>query len=337
MLVLGIETSCDETSVALVRDGKFILGVKTYSQIKEHKYFGGVVPEIASRIHVKVLHHILSDLLSETGVSLDQIDLIAATHCPGLIGALLVGVSFGNGLAYSLGKPVVGIHHIEAHIYAAFMSHPTPAPLPALGLVVSGGHTQLVLIQGIGKYKILGTTLDDAVGEAFDKIAKIIGLPYPGGPAIDRSSKEGNPEAYRFPRAMLNDPRLDMSFSGLKTSVLYQVRGFGGKGKQILLDRQTICNLSASAQRAIIEILCSKAEQAIRKVKAKSLLVCGGVAANSELKSAMVELGRKKSLEVLIPPLSLCTDNAAMVAGLAYHKRKKASRWISEVFASKPL
>lgn len=339
MLVLGIETSCDETSVAIVRDGTEILGSKTYTQIKDHKKFGGVVPEIASRIHVKVIHPLLEALLDETGVSLKDIDLLAATHCPGLIGALLVGVSFGNALASSLSKPIVGIHHLEGHIYSAFMMQADSKPrFPAIALVVSGGHTLLIKMDKIGSYTVLGQTLDDAVGEAFDKIAKIMDLPYPGGPVIDRLSKEGNPGAYSFPRALINEPdRLEFSFSGLKTSVLYEVKGKNMKAPVSKLTEEKTRNIAASAQRAIVDILVNKTRNALLKTGAKSLIVCGGVAANSELKGSMNELGRKLGISVFIPPLSLCTDNATMVAGLAYHKRKNASRFISEVFPNREI
>ena len=339
MLVLGIETSCDETSVAIVRDGTEILGSKTYSQIKDHKKFGGVVPEIASRIHVKVLHPLLESLLDETSVSLKDIDLLAATSCPGLIGALLVGVSFGNALACSLDKPIVGIHHLEGHIYSAFMMKAETRPrFPAVALVVSGGHTMLIKMDGIGKYSVLGQTLDDAVGEAFDKIAKIMDLPYPGGPVIDRLSKEGNPEAFSFPRALIGEPdRLEFSFSGLKTSVLYEVKGKNLSAPAAKLSEVRTRDIAASAQRAIVDILVNKTRNAILQTQAKSLIVCGGVAANSELKRAMNDLGQASGISVFIPPLSLCTDNATMVAGLGFHKRKHAKKYISEVFPNREI
>lgn len=339
MLVLGIETSCDETSVAIVRDGTEILGSKTYSQIKDHKKFGGVVPEIASRIHVKVLHPLLEALLDETSLSLKDLDLLAATNCPGLIGALLVGVSFGNALACSLSRPIVGIHHLEAHIYSAFMIKAESKPqFPAIALVVSGGHTLLIKMDKIGSYSVLGQTLDDAVGEAFDKIAKIMDLPYPGGPVIDRLAKEGNPQAYSFPRALIGEPdRLEFSFSGLKTSVLYEVKGKNMSAPSSKLTERKTRDIAASSQRAMVDILVNKTKNAILKTEAKSLIVCGGVSANSELKGAMNALGQRLGISVFIPPLSLCTDNATMVAGLAYHKRKNAKRFISEVFPNREI
>lgn len=334
MLVLGIETSCDETSIAIVENGKNIIGVKTYSQIKDHKKFGGVVPEIASRIHVKVIHNLLLELLNETKLSLkDDIDLIAATNRPGLIGALLIGVSFANGLAFSLNKKIVGINHIEAHIYSAFMTNEKKPEFPIVALVVSGGHTFLIEILKIGKYKILGRTLDDAVGEAFDKIAKILELPYPGGPVVDKLSKIGNPKAYNFPRALIKDvKKFDFSFSGLKTSVLYEVKKIKQQNNLEKLDDRTVQNIAASAQRAIVDILINKTELAIQKIKPKSIMVSGGVAANSELKSSVIELASRYNTKPFIPHISLCTDNAAMIAGLGFYKKQFAKDYISEVF-----
>ncbi len=314
MRFLGIETSCDETSVALVDNGLDILGIKTFSQTDTHAQFGGVVPEIASRLHVETLHGLLDTLLRETNTVPKSIDAIAVTQGPGLLGALLVGISFANALAYAWKKPLVEINHLEAHLYTAFMDRKQTPLFPALALLVSGGHTQLILIREIGQQEILGSTLDDAAGEAFDKTAKLLGLPYPGGPVLDRLSKQGNPQAFRFPQALRNDRNnLNFSFSGLKTSVLYTVRDLP---KPLTL--KLVHDLCASIQKAIVDILTYKSEQALKITGAKSLIVCGGVAANSALQTSIRNMA--KSVPVHFPSPSLCTDNAAMIAGLGFHK-----------------
>ncbi|EKD27387.1 MAG: hypothetical protein ACD_79C00739G0026 [uncultured bacterium] len=331
MIILGCETSCDETSVSFVKDGFDVLGVKTLSQIKTHEKYGGVVPEIASRIHVESIHHLLNDLVKETNISLKDIDYLAVTNTPGLIGALLVGVSFTNSLGYFLKKSVIPINHLEAHIYAAFMTNTDLPELPALALLVSGGHTMLIKVNKIGEYEILGTTLDDAVGEAFDKTAKLLGLPYPGGPVIDKLAKTGDPFSYQFPRALLkNKNNFDFSFSGLKTAVLYTIYGFDRKTK-IELNETNIANICASFQKAAVDTLVQKTRQAIQYINAKSLIVCGGVAANSELKKEMLEAVKEFNIKAHIPPIKYCTDNATMVAGLAYHKIEQAEIAVKEV------
>lgn len=339
MLILGIETSCDETSVALVRDGMDVLGIRTFSQVRAHKPFGGVVPEIASRIHVRVIHALVEDLLRETGISRRDLDAVAVTSCPGLIGSLVVGVSFANAFAFALGIPVLGIHHLEAHIYAAFMNPEARPELPAVALVVSGGHTALVRMSAIGRYEILGQTLDDAAGEAFDKTAKMLSLPYPGGPMIDRLSARGNPEAYPFPRSLRGQrDRLDFSFSGLKTAVLYTVTGQGGRDRTPLEPTETnVADVAASFQRAVVESLVDKTARALERFEAKSLILCGGVAANQELQQAIRALAARNGVPAFIPPISYCTDNAAMIAGLAFHKQHEMNDLVSDVAASRPL
>lgn len=335
MLILGIETSCDETSVALVKDGKEILGVKTFSQIRTHVPFGGVVPEIASRIHVKVIHQLIIKLFSETKILENDIDYIAVTSSPGLIGSLLVGVSFANAYALGLNKPIIPINHLEAHIYSAFLMGEKSPSFPAITLLVSGGHTSLFLMNEIGNYKLLGNTLDDAAGEAFDKTAKLLSLPYPGGPSIDKASKKGNPFTYNFPKGLSKDKEnLNFSFSGLKTSVLYQVNGIGSKREKMTLTEENVNNVAASFQRTVIDTLCDKTISAVKAQRASSLIVCGGVAANSELKEKMQVLANEMNIELFIPSLSLCTDNAIMVAGLAYHKTNKAKKSITNIFAN---
>lgn len=338
MLILGIETSCDETSVAVVKDGTEILGIKTFSQINKHEKFGGVVPEVASRIHVKVIHYLVAQLLEETNIKPRDLDYIAVTNCPGLIGALLVGVSFANAYAFALNKQVIGVNHLEAHIYAAFLNTTETPLLPAVALLVSGGHTSLIEVKNIGDYNVLGNTLDDAVGEAFDKTAKLLNLPYPGGPAINKISLSGNPKAFHFPRALLKNENFNFSFSGLKTSVLYEVTGIGMKNKKPLpLTEENTANVAASFQKAVIDVLVHKTAKAISKLHARSLIVCGGVAANSELKKAMIALALKNNIKAHIPPIQFCTDNAVMVAGLAYHKTNEAAVCVKEVFADRPL
>ena len=329
MRFLGIETSCDETSVSLVDDGLDVIGLKTFSQTDTHALFGGVVPEIASRLHAETLHTLVDTLLRETGTTPQAIDALAVTNGPGLVGALLVGVSFANALAYAWKKPVVGINHLEAHWYAAFMDPLQRPSLPALALLVSGGHTQLILIRELGKQEVLGATLDDAAGEAFDKTAKLLGLPYPGGPVVDRLAKQGNPHAFRFPQALREDKKnLNFSFSGLKTSVLYTIRDLPKP-----LPPETVNDLCASLQKAIVDILVYKSEQALKITGAGSLVVCGGVAANSELQAVIRKMAERVGASAHFPSLQLCTDNAAMIAGLGYHKQHLFRDTVSAVHA----
>jgi N6-L-threonylcarbamoyladenine synthase len=307
--VLGIETSCDETAVAVVRDGREILSSVVSSQVDLHARFGGVVPEIASRAHVELLTPVLAEALVEAGVDESNIDAVAATVGPGLIGALLVGVSAAKALALVWGVPFVGVNHLEAHLLSAFLEEPE-LELPIVVLLVSGGHTMLVEVQDVGQYKLLGQTIDDAAGEAFDKVARFLGLGYPGGPAIDREAMRGNPEAIRFPRAMVEDG-LDFSFSGIKTSVINHVR------KHPDVATPDVC---ASFQEAVVDVLITKARRAAKDVGAKGMALAGGVAANSLLRERLLDACSEDEMHAFLPSRAMCTDNAAMIAATGFHR-----------------
>jgi len=309
MIVLGIETSCDETSVAVVRDGVEILSNLIASQVDIHALTGGVVPEVAARKHVERLAPIVDEALRRAGVGYADIDLVAVTNRPGLVGALMVGVSAGKALAYALGKPIVAVHHLEGHIASNFLTAPD-LEFPFVCLIVSGGHTDLHIVEGYGKRRRLGSTRDDAAGEAFDKAARLLGLGYPGGPAIDRKAKEGNPRAIAFPRAWLEEGSYDFSFSGLKTALLRLVQQAG--------DTLNIADAAASFQEAIVDVLVQKTLRAAEEHGIPRIAVCGGVAANSRLKAVMSEEAGKRGFQLVIPPLILCTDNAAMIAAAGY-------------------
>jgi N6-L-threonylcarbamoyladenine synthase len=313
MIILGIESSCDETAVALVEDGRRILVSEIRSQIEQHRVYGGVVPELASRCHVEALHPLLESVMTRSGLRYDQIDAVAVTCGPGLQGALLVGVTAADTLAWLLDCPLIGVNHLEGHIYANFLSHADQVVFPLLVLLVSGGHTQLLRMDGHGQYQLLGTTRDDAVGEAFDKVARLLGLPYPGGPIIDQLARTGNPQAFPFPRSMLHDS--DFSFSGLKTAVLYAVRKLEQAGAEI-----PVADLCASFQAAAIETLLSKTLRLIDTQAICQLSVTGGVSANSLLRTRLQAEAEARGLQVLMPPLSLCTDNAAMIAACAWYQ-----------------
>ncbi|MGQ9856978.1 MAG: tRNA (adenosine(37)-N6)-threonylcarbamoyltransferase complex transferase subunit TsaD [Fervidobacterium sp.] len=306
MLVLGIETSCDETSVALVNNNDVILNL-VYSQIQTHKKFGGIVPEIAAREHLKKLPLLFSQLLKETQIDINEIDGIAVTKGPGLIGALLVGVSFAKGLAIRYNKPLVGVNHIVGHVYANYLAYPELRP-PYIVLMVSGGHTLILKVNESMHIKIIGRSVDDAVGEAFDKVARLLGLGYPGGPEIDKLAKEGNPKAFNFPRPKMYDPDYDFSFSGLKTSVLYEIKRL----KNAEIEELPIKDLAASAQEAMIDVLLHKTTKAAKDFGIKNIVLAGGVAANSRLREKLAEY--TPELNFFIPPLEFCSDNAAMIA-----------------------
>ncbi|MBS0654525.1 MAG: tRNA (adenosine(37)-N6)-threonylcarbamoyltransferase complex transferase subunit TsaD [Verrucomicrobia bacterium] len=309
MLVLGIETTCDETSCAVVRDGVEILSNVIYSQIDIHSKFGGVVPELACRHHIDAISHVLTEALHKANVTLQEIDLIAVAKGPGLIGALLIGIHFAKALAWSLKKPIVGVNHVEAHLYAAIMSQPQPASLPALGVVLSGGHTSLVHMHGIGNYSLLGETVDDAIGEAFDKTAKILGLGYPGGPIIEKLAKKGNPKRFAFKAGQVKGRELDFSFSGIKTAVYYTI-------KDMQLSQDDICDVAASFQEAVFFDVLRKTELAIAVAGIEAIYLGGGVTQNSYLR----ELFQSKCPTACFwPKGDLCLDNAAMIAGLGYH------------------
>ncbi len=307
MFVLAIESSCDETAAAVVKDGRTVLSDVVASQVAVHAEYGGVVPEIASRRHLEAIVPVIQEALSRAGVSLGEIDGIAVTQGPGLAGALLVGISTAKALAYVRGIPVVGVNHIEGHLLAIFLEH--DVAFPYVALVVSGGHTHLYLVDGIGRYRTLGQTLDDAAGEAFDKVGKLLGLPYPAGALIDRLAAAGDPAAINFPRPLLHDGSLNLSFSGLKTSVLTYLRKTAHA-----IEGGRLNDLCASFQSAVCDVLAAKAAGAISATGVKRLVVAGGVACNSGLRKAMEGLADDRGLELHIPSPALCTDNAAMIA-----------------------
>ena len=312
MKILAIETSCDETAVALVESGVHILSNVVASQIDIHKKFGGVVPELASRAHEDVLISLVDESLKQASCSLEEVDAFAVTSGPGLVGALMVGVNCAKTLATFYKKPLIAINHLEAHIYANSMGQ--SLDLPCLSLIVSGGHTILVRVDGWGEYKLVGQTRDDAAGEAFDKVAQMLDLGYPGGPVIDRIAKKGNPEAIAFPRARVKDNPFDFSFSGLKTAVLYYLK---------TNPPESIEDICASFQEAVVDVLCQKALLALEKEQLTHLCVGGGVSLNSRLKEVAEERCLKNGFSVNFPLRNLCTDNAAMIGGLAYEKTKK--------------
>ena len=307
MRVLGIETSCDETAAAVVVDARQVLSSVVSSQVDLHARFGGVVPEIASRAHVELLTPVVAQALVEAGLDDDHVDAVGATVGPGLIGALLVGVSAAKALALVWDVPFVGVNHLEAHLYAALLEEPE-LELPVVVLLVSGGHTLLVLMEGHGRYRLLGSTIDDAAGEAFDKVARYLGLGYPGGPEIDREAMEGDPSAIAFPRAML-DEGLDFSFSGLKTAVVNHVR----RNPDVATP-----DVAASFQEAVVDVLVTKARRAAAEHGARGMVLAGGVAANSVLRERLLDACMADGLHPFLPSRSMCTDNAAMVAAAAW-------------------
>jgi N6-L-threonylcarbamoyladenine synthase len=308
-VVLGIETSCDETAAALVMGGRDVLSSVVSSQVDLHAAFGGVVPEIASRAHLELLNPVVAAAIVEAGVGESRIDAVACTVGPGLIGALLVGVSAAKALALTWGVPLVAVNHLEAHLYAAFLDEPELEP-PFVVLLVSGGHTMLVEMAGHGTYRLLGQTIDDAAGEAFDKVARFLGLGYPGGPAIDRVAVHGDPAAVAFPRAMLHDG-LDFSFSGLKTAVVNHVRAHPHLATE---------HVAASFQQAVVDVLVAKALRAARELGARGLVLGGGVAANSLLRMQLLEACETDGLRCLLPSPAMCTDNAAMIAATGWYR-----------------
>lgn len=317
MILLGMESSCDETAVAIVRDGREILANQIRSQIELHRLHGGVVPELASRCHLEAMHPLLQAALDEAGLGWPEIDGIAVTRGPGLSGALLVGVTTAQAVGWLLDKPVMGVHHLEGHIYANFLAFGERLRFPLLVLLVSGGHTQLIEMRGHGDYLLVGTSRDDAVGEAFDKVARLLGLSYPGGPAIDRIAAEGDDQAFEFPRSLPDS--WDFSFSGLKTAVLYKVQALQRQGQPL-----PVADLAASFQRAAIEVLLDKTLRYARERGIRQISVTGGVSANSLLRRRLAESAAAEGLETFMPPLALCTDNAAMIAACAAYRWQPA-------------
>jgi len=323
--ILGIETSCDETAAAVVTDGKIIRSSVVASQTKLHEKFGGVVPEIASRAHLENICPVITQALEKADITKDDIDAIAIANQPGLTVALIVGVTAAKTLSFTWNKPLIAINHIHAHMQSAMLAEEN-LQLPAVALIVSGGHTSLYDCHSILEPKLLGSTIDDAAGEAFDKVATILKLPYPGGPSIEKIAKDGNPNAIDFPRSLLGPDSLDFSFSGIKTAVLYYCQGQDMKGKNKVhsMTKKQIADIAASFQQAVVDVLVEKTRRAIEKTDAKTVLLGGGVAANNALRGALEKMcDNNESVErLLVAPKQYCTDNAVMVASLAYHKFK---------------
>lgn len=306
MLTLCIESSCDETAAAVVRDGREMLSNVVASQVDVHARYGGVVPELASRKHVEAISVVINSALADAGVSLDQVEGVAVTQGPGLVGALLVGLSTAKAIAWSRDIPLAAVHHMEGHILAPLLE--TELAFPFLALAVSGGHTHLYRVDGVGRYTTLGQTLDDAAGEAYDKVAKLLGLGYPGGVQIDRLAAKGNPEAIAFPRPMLHKPNLDFSFSGIKTAVLQHVEKMPSA-----IDDEQMTDIAASFQEAVVEVLTRKTMRAAEQERLERVVVAGGVACNSGLRSRFAELSLQHGCNVVFPSPQLCGDNAAML------------------------
>jgi len=331
MLILGIDTSCDDTSASVVEDGAKIISNIISNQAEIHKKYGGIVPELASRRHIEMIWPVVNEALGVAGVKLEDLSGIAVCHGPGLIGSLLVGCSFAKAICYSKQAPLVAVNHLEGHIFSSFLEELKPS-FPFIALIISGGHTCLYRVDGFGKYKELGRTRDDAAGEAYDKVSKLLGFGYPGGPVIDKLSQDGNPKAIDFPRAYMPESS-DFSFSGLKTAVLnflkaavtphppFAKRGpMGGINSELKTQNsKLISDIAASFQASVVDVLVRKTEWAMKKEYIKRVAISGGVAANSELRNRMKKMGAEKEVEIFIPSVLLCTDNAAMIAAAGYH------------------
>ena len=320
VLILAIESSCDETAAAVVKNGREVLSNVINTQIAIHTEYGGVVPEIASRKHIENINPVIKKALEDAGVTLDDIDAIGVTYGPGLVGALLVGVAEAKAIAFAKNKPLVGVHHIEGHISANYVENKELEP-PFVALVVSGGHTHLVKVNDYGEYEIVGRTRDDAAGEAFDKVARAIGLGYPGGPKIDKLAKEGNPDAIVFPRAHVDDAPYDFSFSGIKSAVLNYINSANMQGKEI-----NRADVAASFQKAVVDALVSRAVRLAKECGMEKLAIAGGVASNSALRAAIQEECAKNNIGFYSPSPILCTDNAAMIGAAAYYEYIKGVR-----------
>lgn len=318
--ILAIESSCDETAAAVVRDGREVLSNVISSQIALHTLYGGVVPEIASRKHIEKINQVIEEALSEAGMKLQDMDAIAVTYGPGLVGALLVGVSAAKAISFASGIPLVGVHHIEGHISANYIENKDLEP-PFVCLVVSGGHSHLVVVKDYGEYEIVGRTRDDAAGEAFDKVARAIGLGYPGGPKIDKLAKEGNPDAIPFPRAKVDTNEYDFSFSGLKSAVLNYLNGCQMKGEEVVA-----ADVAASFQKAVIDVLVDHSIHAVKKFGFDKFAIAGGVASNSSLRAAFEERCQKEGIKFYHPSPIYCTDNAAMIGTAGYYEFLKGTR-----------
>jgi N6-L-threonylcarbamoyladenine synthase len=319
-LILAIESSCDETAASVVKNGREILSNVISSQIELHKLYGGVVPEIASRKHIEKINQVIEQALADAEVTLDDLDAIGVTYGPGLVGALLVGVAEAKAIAYAKKLPLVGVHHIEGHVSANYIEHPDLEP-PFLCLIVSGGHTHLVIVKDYGEFEILGRTRDDAAGEAFDKVARAIGLGYPGGPKIDKLSKEGNGDAIVFPKAKIEGSPYDFSFSGVKSAVLNYLNHAKMTGEEV-----NRADLAASFQKAVVDVLVEHAMQAAEDYNIRKIAIAGGVASNQGLRSAMEKACAEKGYDFYRPSPIFCTDNAAMIGVAAYYEYKKGTR-----------
>ena len=320
ILILGIESSCDETAAAVIKNGRCVLSNVISSQIELHKLYGGVVPEIASRKHIEKINQVIETALIEASVTLDDIDAIAVTYGPGLVGALLVGVAEAKAIAYATKKPLVGVHHIEGHVSANYIENLDLEP-PFLCLIVSGGHTHLVMVNDYGKYEIIGRTRDDAAGEAFDKVARAIGLGYPGGPKIDALSKEGNPKAISFPQGHIADAPYDFSFSGVKSAVLNHINTCEMKGEEI-----NAADIAASFQESVVDVLSKRTVLAAKDLGVTKIALAGGVASNQGLRARMDEICKKNNMQLYYPSPIYCTDNAAMIGVAGYYEYKNGTR-----------
>ncbi|MBR3771038.1 MAG: tRNA (adenosine(37)-N6)-threonylcarbamoyltransferase complex transferase subunit TsaD [Clostridium sp.] len=320
ILILGIESSCDETAAAVVKNGRTVLSNVISSQIELHKLYGGVVPEIASRKHIEKINQVIESALEEANVTLNDIDAIAVTYGPGLVGALLVGVAEAKAISFATGKPLVGVHHIEGHVSANYIEHLDLEP-PFLCLIVSGGHTHLVMVNDYGKYQIIGRTRDDAAGEAFDKVARAIGLGYPGGPKIDKLSKEGNPHAISFPQGHIADAPFDFSFSGVKSAVLNHINSCQMKGEEI-----DCADIAASFQESVVDVLAKRTVAAAKQLGVTKIALAGGVASNQGLRAKMEEECSKHKYSLYYPSPIFCTDNAAMIGVAGYYEYMNGTR-----------